>query len=395
VATAALDDAARLGSFEWDGTFGNFGIDDFFVTRIGGEAADPNSEFWALYVNRRSSTQGGCQRRVQQGDEVLWARVSFLGPPVVPALELRGPGQARTGEAVTVRVINVESGAPEPGATVNGALTGADGAATLSFPAAGVYRLKADKPQTVRSNTLVLCVDPPGADPCTSADRSAPSLAVTLPGARLASERGRSRTMLVSWQADDGSGAGVSHYSVEVREVGSGLGSAAIAPGAWRTLYPRTTVPSVHFRGESGHAYQFRIGATDRAANRASVETDALLLPVDDRDRGLWRFSRRGWKRVRSESAWGGTVMRAPGAGATARLRFEGRSVALVGRRVPSGGRLRVTVAGRSRVLRLRGRSGPRALLWQSRRLADGPHVLRIRSLGGGRAVLDAVAPQP
>jgi hypothetical protein len=201
--------------------------------------------------------------------------------------------------------------------------------------------------------------------------------------------------MLVSWQADDAAGAGVSHYSVEAREAASALGAAQAAPGDWRVLAPRTTVPSAHFRGKSGHAYQFRIGVVDRAANRASVETDPLLLPVDDRDRGLWRFSRRGWKRVRSESAWGQTVMRAAGAGATATLRFEGRSVALIGRRLRGAGRLRVTVGGRSRVLRLRGRSGARALLWQSRRLADGPHVLRVSSLGGGPVVLDAVAPRP
>jgi hypothetical protein len=238
-------------------------------------------------------------------------------------------------------------------------------------------------------------VDPPGADPCTSSDRAAPTLAVTLPGSRLASERGRSRTMLVSWRGDDGAGAGVSHYSAEVRELGSGVGGAEDGPGDWRLLRPRTTVPALHFRGASGGAYQFRIAAVDRAANRAAVETEPLLLPVDDRDRGLWRFSRRGWTRVRSESAWGGTVMRARAPGATARLRFSGRSAALIGRRVRRGGRLRVSVAGRSRVLALRGRSGPRALLWRSRRLADGPHVLRVRSLGGGPVVLDAVAPQP
>ncbi len=48
VATAALDDAARLNSFTWDGTY-NVQFSDFFLARIGDETADPNSEFWSFY----------------------------------------------------------------------------------------------------------------------------------------------------------------------------------------------------------------------------------------------------------------------------------------------------------------------------------------------------------
>ena len=393
VATAALDDAARLNSFTWDGTFSTQ-FSDFFVTRIDDETADPNSEFWSLYINRESASVGGCQQRVSGGQEVLWARISFLATdPVVP-LELRGPGSARTGEPVNMQVVDGNTGAPQAGATVNGSPTGSDGIATLTFANKGIYRLKAERPGEVRSNTVVLCVDPPGADPCTSSDSSAPKLDLALPGQRLASERGRSRTMLVSWQADDAAGAGVSYYSAEVREVTSDVNAAQLKFGAWRTLASRTGLPRVHFRGGSGRAYQFRIGAVDRAANRGSVATDPIVLPVDDRDRGRWRFS-RGWKRTRSGSAWGGTVIAAKRAGASATLRFEGRSVALVGRKLAKGGRLRVKLDGRSRKLRLRGSSAPRRVLWQSPTLADGKHVLRIRALGGGPVQLDAVAPQP
>ena len=39
-----------------------------------------------------------------------------------------------------------------------------------------------------------------------------------------------------------------------------------------------------------------------------------MLIPVDDRDRGLFRLS-RGWKRVRAEQAWGRSVVRAAHAG--------------------------------------------------------------------------------
>jgi hypothetical protein len=124
------------------------------------------------------------------------------------------------------------------------------------------------------------------------------------------------------------------------------------------------------------------------------VETDDLTVPVDDRSRRLWRFS-KGWERTRTESAWGGSVIRTSEEGARARLRFRGTQVALVGRKRPTGGRLRLTLDGRDKVLRLRGRAGPRSLLWTSRTLEPGSHSLRIRSLGGGPVVLDAVAPLP
>ena len=165
VATAALDDAARLNSFTWDGTYSTQ-FSDFFVTRIDDETADPNSEFWSLYINRESASVGGCQQRVSGGQEVLWARISFLATdPVVP-LELRGPGSARTGEPVNMQVVDGNTGAPQAGATVNGSPTGSDGIATLTFANKGIYRLKAERPGEVRSNTVVLCVDPPGAAPC-------------------------------------------------------------------------------------------------------------------------------------------------------------------------------------------------------------------------------------
>jgi hypothetical protein len=119
-----------------------------------------------------------------------------------------------------------------------------------------------------------------------------------------------------------------------------------------------------------------------------------MLIPVDDRDRVLLRLS-RGWERVRTERAWGRTVVRTARTGAGGRVRFRGTQVALIGRKLPNGGRLRVTLDGRAKVLRLRGRSSHRSVLWVSPRTRAGAHVLRFRSLGGGPVELDAVAPSP
>jgi hypothetical protein len=388
-ATAALDDGARLNNFTWDADwFADFS--DFVVSRVAGEAATA-SQFWGVGVNLALSQQGGCQTRVRQGDEVLWVFDAFNKTHF---LRLAGPSAAATGAPLTVAVTD-GSGSPLPGANVGGAHTGSDGKATLSFADAGVYRLKAERADSVRSNSVSVCVDPPGADPCTSGDKTAPRVfAVDLPGRELASERGRSRTMVVSWQADDGAGAGVAYYAVEVREMGSGIRAGGAQAGEWRTISERTATPSARFRGESGKAYQFRVTAVDRATNRGTAESNPILVPVDDRDRRLLRFS-RGWKRTPRSSAWGGSVRRTTDAGRTATLRFSGRRVSLITRRLRRGGRVRVTVGGRSKVVSLRGRSRYRQVLWTSRRMREGAHVLRIRSLGRGPVELDAVAPRP
>jgi hypothetical protein len=388
-ATATLDDGARLNNFTWDADwFPSF--NDFIVNRVAGEAAT-SSQFWGFGVNFAFAEAGGCQTRVQQGDEVLWIFDAFSKTHV---LKLAGPSAAMTGAPVTVTVTD-GTGSPLSGATVGGAMTGADGKATLSFAEAGVHRLKAERADSVRSNSLTLCVDPPGADPCTSGDRTAPRVVdVDLPGRELLSERGRSRTMVVSWQADDGVGAGIAYYAVEVREMANGLRASRVEPADWTLITGRTATPSARFRTDSGKAYQFRVTAVDRATNRGSAETDTIVVPVDDRDRRLWRFS-RGWTRTPRPAAWGTTVRRAAKAGAGARLAFTGRRVSLIGRRLPKGGRLRVGVGGRSKVLNLRGRSAFRQVLWTSRRLRDAAHVLRIRSLGGGPVEVDAVAPRP
>ena len=393
--TAALDDAARANSISWDADwFQSF--NDFIVTRVANESAT-SSQFWGLIVNGKFSSSGGCQVKLNQGDEVLYAFDAFSKSAI---LRLAGPGTATVGRPVNVTVTDTQSSSPAANASVHGATTGGDGVATVTFGQEGIYRLKAERSDAIRSNALVVCADPAGAAPCTSSDSSAPTVESgfgpsdpDLPGRHLASRGGRSRTMLVSWGAQDGAGSGVAHYSVEVSEASDGAGASQAEP-EWKTLIDKAPTNSLHFRGESGDAYRFRITATDRALNSASTVTDPVLIPVDDRDRGLLRLSRR-WERTRVDNAWGRTVVRAKRAGATARMRFRGTQVALIGRKLPKGGRLHVTIDGRSRTLRVRGRTGHRSVLWVSSRFAPGAHTLTMRSLGGGPVELDAVAPSP
>ena len=194
---------------------------------------------------------------------------------------------------------------------MHGATTGSDGVATLTFNEEGIYRLKADRSDAVRSNTLIVCADPAGAAPCTlerqhRAHRRVRASERPTPSCRAGGWQAATGARAPSWSRgvpQDGAGSGVAHYSVEVSEANDGAGASQAEP-EWRTLLDKAPTNSLHFRGESGDAYRFRITATDRALNSASIVTDPVLIPVDDRDRKLLRLS-RGWKRTRALGAPG------------------------------------------------------------------------------------------
>jgi hypothetical protein len=386
--TATLDDGAKQGGFTFDATYSD-GFEDFLISRIGADSAS-SSEFWGHFNNFESSMVGGCQQRVGTGDEVLWAYDAFSK---AQALNLTGPASARTGQSFAVRATNGATGAPLAGASVGGQLTGADGRATLSFAKAGVYRLKATRADSVRSPQLTVCVDPVGAPACTSGDESSPQIELLAVGGHggYASNRFTSRTVEVAWQGDDGAGSGVSAYDVDVRETGS---AATSATSGWTPLLRGTAKVSTRFRGKSGRRYEFRVTAIDRAGNRRSASGNELLIPVDDRDRSLVRFS-KGWKRLERRGAWGRFVVRSTRRNATAKLRVRGTRIALIGRRLPKGGKLRVKIDGGQRTVSLRGTSRHRRVLFTSRRLDSKLHGMRLTAVGGGPVELDAVAVTP
>ena len=154
--TTALDDGSLAGGFTWDGTwFDSF--QDFGINRIGPDSngGPPTFPSWGYALNFTPSQVGGCQQRVQGGDDVLFAYDFFSKAHL---LKLVGPGSADTGEAIRVTVTDGQNGTPVAGATVGGQTTGADGGATLSFDSEGVHPLKAERADSVRSNTVAVCV---------------------------------------------------------------------------------------------------------------------------------------------------------------------------------------------------------------------------------------------
>jgi hypothetical protein len=159
--TSALDDASAGGSFTWAGTwFDSFS--DFGIDRIGPDASNA-TQFWGYALNYVASQVGGCQQKVTDGDEVLFAFDYFSK---LHLLKLSGPGKVATGAAVTVEVVDGQDDSAIADASVAGATTGLDGSATLSFDSTGVMTLKAERADSVRSNALKICVSADGNGDC-------------------------------------------------------------------------------------------------------------------------------------------------------------------------------------------------------------------------------------
>ena len=376
--TSTLDDGAKLGAFTWDGQyFASFS--DYRIDRVGPDSAT-STQFWGQYVNSKAAEVGGCQQIVKAGDEVLWAYDAFAKQHV---LRLAGPIAGRTNEPVSVRVTDGGDGTALAGASIGATTTGLDGTAQLSFAQPGIYRLKAERADSVRSNALSICIDPPGVESCTSTDRTAPRVRVAL--AKYASDSSSSRTFTVAWVgSDEGGGSGITGYDVESRRVGD---------PRWRPLGPRTALTRASLRGDPGEAYQFRITASDRAGNRGGAISEVVVVPLDDRDRRL-RFS-RGWRRLERRGAWERSLSRSSRTGVRARLRVSGSRFAIIGREQRRGGRLRMRILGRSKVIRLRGKPRHREVLYTSARLPRGTHTLKLEALDRAPVEIDAVAVVP
>lgn len=172
--TTALDDAAHLHHFSFDGyapkclrirsrplmihklcvsTFDDE-FDDFFITSIGGDT-ETDTQFWGLLLDFQFTPVGGCQQEVKFGNEVLWAFDAFNANAF---LKLTGPVTTRVNKDVVLTVTDGSSGSPIEGAAVDGKVTDVNGHVTLTFTTPGVKTLKAEKESAIRSNGLVVLV---------------------------------------------------------------------------------------------------------------------------------------------------------------------------------------------------------------------------------------------
>lgn len=179
-ATSALDDGSLAGGFTWDGSWAAPSFEDFLINAIGPDASD-SSRFWGIAVNFTPLSVGGCQKRVQTGDEVLFGYDFFSK---LHLLKIDGPATARPGQPLQVTVTDGQNGSPIANAGIvggAGAVTGPDGSATVSFDSPGLKLLKAERADSIRSDALVVCVPEPDKSDCAGAANPSVPGAAALP----------------------------------------------------------------------------------------------------------------------------------------------------------------------------------------------------------------------
>jgi hypothetical protein len=161
--TGALDQAAQLGGFGWEGTWHD-SFEDFYIDRIGADST-AGARNWGLVLNWEQTGRGGCQTRFGPGYELLFAYDVFTK---LHLLKLIAPQAAQVGEAFQVKVVDGASGEAIAGASIGGELTGANGLATLAYGEPGMKTPKATRTDSVRSNAASICIYEPGTEPCPS-----------------------------------------------------------------------------------------------------------------------------------------------------------------------------------------------------------------------------------
>ena len=144
--TGAFDDAARKESLAWSGSW-NQSFEDFLINTVGPDSST-SSQFWGTALNFRDTDAGGCQVKVEPGDQVLIAYDSFGKTK----LRLTGVRGARSDRVFALFVLDGVTGERVAGAKVAGRTSNSQGRVLLRIKKRGLYRFKADAPDSVRSN---------------------------------------------------------------------------------------------------------------------------------------------------------------------------------------------------------------------------------------------------
>ncbi|MDO8189572.1 hypothetical protein Q5424_28105 [Conexibacter sp. JD483] len=389
--TGATVDAMDVLGYDFDGQWYP-GFDDYFVKRFGPESEGPTF-WWGILVNGTFTPVGGCQYALAAGDRVLWVNDAFSGRPF---LWLGAPNASSrptvtVGQPLTVDVTATEtstdqdqtSGPPYEGATV-GAVTergaqapagvatagrsGADGAATVTFHAAGWQRLKARtfsddpevSPAAIASNSIDVCVEATAGAGCAGDPPSAWPANVARPDPEPEPRGPDPQPQPTDPQPQP------------------------VVPGP----QPQPQTPPVRVTPPTpvrGGSLSWRL-ARDRAAIRAWRGVPA---PIDDRARAIGRSGR--WNAVNSAAAWRRTLSRGS-AGASLRVKLAaGQPVVLLRGGAAAKVELRSGGTARTITLQRTGANATRALLGSARAQAG---TVELRVLRGTVSV-DGVGVRP
>ena len=141
------------------------------VCGIDGAEASSGETFWYLKANHEEASVGADQLTVHDGDEVLFYLASDNFPAPNPEeLELIAPARAKTGSSFSVQVLEHACTTdqttfeitcqtqPAAGATVGGAITGADGTAQITAGSGDKLKLTATRGAAIPSEKVPVCV---------------------------------------------------------------------------------------------------------------------------------------------------------------------------------------------------------------------------------------------
>lgn len=207
--------------------------------------------------------------------------------------------------------------------------------------------------------------------------RTGSVLSATTPVARLVRTLGFSPATIaltVNWGLGSGS-ATLSRYQLQVSRDGGGW--AALGLPAPKATAVRTNVAT-------GHTYRYRVRAIDTSGRAGSWAESSTISVGGISDRGSQVRYTSGWQSAALSSYLGGSVTWTRTAGATATVRFSGRSVAWVGPVGPTRGSARVYIDGRyiGTVSAYASSFAARRVLLAYRAGATGTHTLTIRAAG-------------
>jgi V8-like Glu-specific endopeptidase len=176
----------------------------------------------------------------------------------------------------------------------------------------------------------------------------------------------------LTWSATDGL-TGISAYGLWQRTDGAGPWLSVPLPTALTTTISRSLTP--------GHAYEFRVRATDGAGNVVDATAAAFDLRLAQQGAG----SRLGrWRKVTTTSASGGSYVYATATGASFSYQFSGRGFAWIGAMTPQSGKAKVYIDGVlvARVGLYAATKRTRVLLFTTGWAAIGTHSIKVTVVG-------------
>ena len=188
-------------------------------------------------------------------------------------------------------------------------------------------------------------------------------------------------TARIAWSATDAD-SGVKSYRLQV----------SVDGGGWKTIaLPAATTTSIDRTLTTGHAYQFRVRATDGAGNTSSYTAGPSLTSVRYSEASGRITYRSAWKKTTSPKALGGAARHATASTKRATFEFTGYDVGWVATRTASSGKARIFIDGIliGTVDLDRGSTSYRKLVFARHFSTLATHTLEIRPVGDGRVDID------